>query len=174
LANSRPSVLENAREEAQVRLLYLVQHGEALPEDADPDRHLSEKGAADVEKVARFLRPMKLSMAAVWHSGKPRAQQTAEVLAGALTKKPSVVQRDGLSPKDPVAPVRKAVEGLGEDLMIVGHLPLLGKLAASLVTGDKSVDVVTFRYGGVVCLENTDGGDGWTVAWMIVPDLILA
>lgn len=153
--------------------LYLVQHGEALPEEVDPDRHLSEKGAAEVEKVARFLRLLKLPVAAVWHSGKPRAQQTAEVLAAALAKKPSVVRRDGLAPKDPVGPVRAAVERSGKDLMIVGHLPLLEKLAASLVTGAKSREVVAFRYSGVVCLENADDS-GWKVAWMIVPDLIIA
>ena len=153
--------------------LYLVQHGEALPEEVDPERHLSEEGLRDVEKVARFLRPLKLPVSEVWHSGKPRAQQTAEVLARALAKKARVVRRDGLAPKDPVRPLRTAVERFGNDLMIVGHLPLLEKLAASLVTGKKSSAVVTFRYGGVVCLEDTNN-DGWKVAWMIVPELISA
>jgi phosphohistidine phosphatase len=152
--------------------LYLVQHGEALPEEVDPDRHLSEKGLQDVEKVARFLRPLKLSVAEVWHSGKARAQQTAEVIAEALANTPRVKRREGLAPKDPVGPVRAAIERFGDDLMIVGHLPLLGKLAASLIAGDKSLDVVTFRYGGVVCLDDADGG--FKVAWMIVPDLIMA
>jgi phosphohistidine phosphatase len=109
----------------------------------------------------------------VWHSGKPRARQTAEVLARAFVKGPPVERREGLAPKDSVRPVRDAVERFGADLMIVGHLPMLEKLAAALVTGEKSGGVATFRYGGVVCLDNTGGGD-WRVAWMIVPDLIVA
>jgi len=153
--------------------LYLVQHGEALPEEKDPGRHLTEKGLSDVKRVASYLRPLKLSVGTVWHSGKPRALQTAEILAPALAGKAKVVQRDGLGPKDPVGPVRGAVERSRQDLMIVGHLPLLEKLAASLVAGDKSTEVIAFRYGSVVCLENAADG-GWRVAWMIVPDLIIA
>jgi phosphohistidine phosphatase len=152
--------------------LYLVQHGEALPEEKDPQRHLTEKGLADVKAVAAFLRPLKVSVAAVWHSGKPRAQQTAEILARALAGKPKVVRRDGLGPKDAVGPVRDAVERSKQDLMIVGHLPFLTKLTGALVAGDKAREVVAFQYGGVVCLENADG-TGWKVGWIIVPELLV-
>ena len=151
--------------------LYLVQHGEALSEEKDPDRHLSSAGARDVEKVARFLELLKLSVPAVWHSGKPRAAQTAEILAPALAGKSKVVRHEGLGPKDPVGPVSKHVERSTQDLLIVGHLPLLGKLAPSLVTGETSNEVVAFRYGCVVCLDNADE-NGWKVAWMIVPELV--
>lgn len=151
--------------------LYLIQHGQALPKDVDPDRHLTDPGAADVKKVADFLRPLKLSVAAIWHSGKPRAQQTAEILAHAISSRQGVVQQDGLAPDDPVGPVRKTIEQSKEDLMIVGHLPFLSKLTAALITGDKSTDIVTFRYGGVVCLDRTDG-NRWTLAWLILPDLL--
>ena len=35
--------------------LFLVQHGNALPEDVDPERGLSERGKQDVANVAAFL-----------------------------------------------------------------------------------------------------------------------
>jgi len=35
--------------------LYLVQHGEAVPEEVDPTRPLSEAGKLDVERLAWFL-----------------------------------------------------------------------------------------------------------------------
>ena len=35
--------------------LFLVQHGNALPKDVDPDRGLSESGKHDVANVAAFL-----------------------------------------------------------------------------------------------------------------------
>jgi phosphohistidine phosphatase len=152
--------------------LYLVQHGEARPEAVDPQRHLTDQGVRDTEKVADFLRPLSLSVAEVWHSGKPRARQTAELLAAAFSAREGVIHREGLAPKDPAGPVREAVEQSARDLMIVGHLPFLGKLAASLVVGDEARDVLAFRYAGVVCLERDDGGRDWKVAWMIAPDLL--
>jgi phosphohistidine phosphatase len=151
--------------------LYLVQHGEAYPKDVDPQRQLTEKGRSDVAKVAQFLRPLKLSVAAIWHSGKLRARQTADILADSVTIQKGVVERQDLAPKDPVMPVRREIEQRGQDLMIVGHLPFLGKLAASLVTASDGVEVVSFRYGAVVCLEQSAEGK-WTVGWMIAPDLL--
>ena len=34
--------------------LYLVQHAEAKPESEDPERRLSERGWAEIRKMARF------------------------------------------------------------------------------------------------------------------------
>ena len=64
--------------------LYLVQHGEALSKDVDPERALSDAGRADAERLARFLAPRRLTLSRVLQSGKLRAQQTAEILAGAF------------------------------------------------------------------------------------------
>ena len=61
--------------------LYLVQHGDAIPERVDPERPLSAKGRRDVEAVARLLASAGTRAVRVAHSGKLRAQQTAEVLA---------------------------------------------------------------------------------------------
>jgi phosphohistidine phosphatase len=152
--------------------LYLVQHGEAHPEQIDPQRHLTDKGKRDVERVGQFLRPLKISVAAVWHSGKPRARQTAEILAAAVgCAAGAVLEREGLNPSDGIGATRRAVEESADDLMIVGHLPFLSKLAAALVTGEKSSEVVTFQYSGVVCLQRNDSED-WRIAWMIVPALL--
>lgn len=149
--------------------VYLVQHGEAKPKDVDPERGLTRNGAGEVEKVADFLRSMDLTLAAVWQSGKARARQTAEILAPAVSGAPS--QRDGLAPNDPVGPIRQAIEEADADLMIVGHLPFLGRLAAALVTGDEATDIVSFRFGCVVCLERGDRGT-WSVSWLVRPDLL--
>ena len=86
--------------------IYLVQHGEAKSEQEDPRRTLTDKGIAEVQKVAEFLRPLTLAVDAIWHSGKARAQQTAERLAEALGAQARIVAREGLGPKDPL-PQRK-------------------------------------------------------------------
>ena len=35
-------------------ILYLVRHAEAKLEEDDPERHLSDRGYADVRKMARY------------------------------------------------------------------------------------------------------------------------
>jgi phosphohistidine phosphatase SixA len=40
-----------------------------------------------------------------------------------------------------------------------------------LITGDEEVPVVSFQQGGVVCLERDEKGH-WSVAWMVVPEII--
>ena len=151
--------------------LYLVQHGQSKPEEEDPERRLTHKGIGEVQKVAKFLSSLKLEVNVVWHSGKPRARQTAELLAEAIGASDGIEQHEGLGPKDKVAPTKKALEQSGGDMMIVGHLPFLGKLVALLVTGNDENEVVQFQFGSVVCLEQRDGGK-WKVAWMIRPELL--
>ncbi len=58
-----------------------------------------------------------------------------------------------------------------EDVMLVGHLPFLAKLAAALLSGDKEQTFVDFKMGGIVCLKRFDDGR-WTLEWMIVPEMI--
>jgi len=151
--------------------LYLVRHGEALPGDVDPERRLSPRGRADARKVAACLEPLGLRVEAVWHSPKARARQTAEILAEALARAGDLVERDGLAPNDDVEPVASEVERRDGDLMIVGHMPLLGRLASLLVAGDEAADVVGFRTVTVCCLDRDDAGDGaWRIAWVVSPD----
>ena len=151
--------------------LYLVQHGEAKLKEDDPQRHLTEKGQQDVRKAADFVKPFALTADAVWHSGKARAAQTAEVLASAIAVSQGVLQREGLAPNDPIGPIAKELSSLDEDVMIVGHMPFLGKLASALIAGDESADAVAFQQGGIVCLERDKDG-AWRLRWMVIPQLL--
>jgi phosphohistidine phosphatase len=150
--------------------LYLIQHGEAKPEDVDPRRSLTEKGVADVSTVAGFLKPLQVTVRAVFHSGKTRALQTAEILAE-VVRGGDLKAHGGLAPNDPVDSVKDEIAQTFDDLMIVGHLPFLGKLASVLVAGSESADAVAFRQGGIVCLERDEKG-AWRVRWMVTPDLL--
>jgi phosphohistidine phosphatase len=141
------------------------------PKSKIPQRRLTDEGVRNVQKVARFLRPLGLKLEIIWHSGKHRAQQTAEILAGAVSASEGVLQRNDLAPKDPVAPVKQAIEQSAGDLMIVGHLPFLGRLAALLVADNEETEIVAFRFGCVVCVERIEDGP-WNLAWMIVPAIL--
>jgi phosphohistidine phosphatase len=151
--------------------LYLVRHGEAKSKEEDPDRHLTARGLADARKAARFIRKLGLHVDAVWHSGKTRALETAEEMAGAVQSGAGLMERKGLAPDDDARSAARAAEGAAGDLMIVGHLPLLAKLASLLVTGKESRELVRFPAAGVLCLDH-DAQEGWRVAWMIVPEIL--
>ena len=81
------------------------------------------------------------------------------------------LRRSGLDPMDPVEPVAEQIAELAGDLMIVGHLPFLARLAALLVTGRDSSDVAAFPACGLLCLEG-GGQDPWQIRWMIVPEIL--
>jgi len=153
--------------------IYLVQHGESEPEEIDPERRLTESGARAVQKIADFLQTTGgVQVDAVWHSGKPRAQQTAELLGPATRAGGrAVMQHDGLAPKDAVEPIKRELEQGNSNVVIVGHLPFLGRLAALLLTGNADKEVVAFQFGCVVCLNRDDEGR-WKLEWMIVPKLL--
>jgi phosphohistidine phosphatase len=61
---------------------------------------------------------------------------------------------------------------MDEDILLVGHLPHLGRLAAILISGDKERSVINFQMGGVVRLRRMEAGQ-WAVDWMVVPEIIL-
>lgn len=151
--------------------LYLVQHGEAKPEEEDPERRLTENGARDVREIADFLLKARVSVDAIWHSGKPRAQQTAELLAGAVGAREGVFRREGLAPKDAVAPIKQQIEQSNANVILVGHLPFLGRLAGLLLTENEESEIVVFQFGCVVCLERDETGR-WRLGWMIAPKLL--
>ena len=143
--------------------IYLVQHGEAKKKEEDPARPLTENGRAEVERVGRFLARIGITVDRILHSGKLRAAQTAELIAKYV--KPV----EGL---DPLADPRIWAEKLDEsehDLMLVGHLPHLKRLASLLLTGRDDLEIVRFRYGGVVCLEKDEK---WSILWVIRPDIL--
>jgi len=151
--------------------LYLVQHAEAKREEEDSARDLTEKGRRDIEKVAAYAGRLKLPVSRIFHSGKTRALSTAQVLAEHLKPAPWVAQTDGLSPLDDPGLWPGRLAGMTEDVMLVGHLPHLARLAALLLCGDKEKSVINFKMAGMVCLRRSEGGP-WAVEWMAIPELI--
>jgi len=151
--------------------LYLIQHGEAVPEDVNPSRPLTPKGSQDIKKIASFLAQMNLGSISIRHSGRLRARQTAEIIAASLEPGCRLQEAGNLSPHDPTRNLIEEIGNMRTDLMIVGHLPFLGRLASTLLTGSESKNPVAFRQGGVVCLQRNED-QTWQVAWMVTPAIL--
>jgi len=149
--------------------VYLVQHGLAKEASDDTARPLSEQGLHDVTRTAGFLslfeRPQPVKIV---HGGKLRARQTAEIFAeawGSMT----VEQVADLLPADDPSVWAALLATMQHDILLVGHLPHLQRLAGLLLCNNPQREVVHFRHAGVVCLELRESG--WSLLWQINPTL---
>lgn len=152
--------------------LYLVQHAEAKRKEEDPTRPLSDRGWENIRKIAKYAREhLRLEVEQIVHSGKLRAKQTAKVLAEYLNPPKGVRTDKNLEPLADTEIWKKRLVEASEDIMLVGHLPHLGKLASSLLVGNENSEVIAFRMGCIVCLER-DQQRRWTIQWMITLETI--
>jgi phosphohistidine phosphatase len=152
--------------------LYLVQHGEAKTEEEDPERALNQRGAEAVERIAAWAAKVGIQVDQIRHSGKRRAQQTAEILADRIAPNQGVVPVSGLKPKDDVNAWAENLAKESESVMLVGHLPFLSRLTSLLLVGDLTNGIVRFRNAGIICLIREE--DRWLLGWVVTPDLVEA
>jgi len=151
--------------------LYLVQHAEAVSKDTDPSRGLSEQGMDDIKRVSRYISAMDMYVHEIFHSGKKRALQTAQVLASHLNIKDKVKETDGLSPMDEPESWFSKINNLNQNVMLVGHLPYMAKLASLFLCGNKDNKALNFEMGCIVCLRKDDDQQ-WSTDWIIKPGMI--
>jgi phosphohistidine phosphatase len=150
--------------------LCLMRHGEALPESEDPSQPLSARGRVEVERVARYLAEVGLTVSQIGHSGKLRARETAELLSERLLATKAAHQVEGLAPMaDPQEAFERA-EKLHESTLWVGHLPHLDRLVSRLLLGEAGRPLVRFDPATIACLLRME--TGWRLRWVLVPELI--
>jgi phosphohistidine phosphatase len=150
--------------------VYLIQHGLAMSKDDDPDRPLTNEGRDETVKVANFIAQSGIiQIRNIFHSGKTRARQTAEIFGERTAPTAAVQQAEGLKAKDDPGIWGGKLEGAKEDVMLVGHLPHMAALANRLLCRDAPENIIEFENSGVVCLEKNKT---WRIRWMIVPRLI--
>jgi phosphohistidine phosphatase len=151
--------------------LYLVQHGEAVSKEVDPNRPLTEPGRAEVLRVARTAHAAGVRVAAVCHSGRLRAQQTAEIFSAELQVEETPTVLAGLSPNDDPHLVGGALDSLSFPALLVGHLPHISRLCSLIITGRPDLQIAQFRMGGIVT-PASDDSHAWAVSWMLTPDIV--
>ena len=149
--------------------LYLSQHAQALSKKENSLRPISDQGREDVVRTGGFLslfeRPKPTRIV---HANKLRAEQTAQMFAEAWGCDCTEENAD-LSPhSDPSIWASRLLE-VHEDIMLVGHLPHLSRLAGLLLCDNADRQVIRFRNAGVSCLERTE--NQWSLCWQIHPTL---
>ncbi len=107
-------------------------------------------------------------MEEVLHSGKTRAKETAEIIASELGVR--VREVSGLDPLADPSEWAERLKGMKEDVLLVGHLPHLSRLAGLLLTGGQ-LEFVKLSSGGALCLEKEEEG-GWSLIWLVSPGIL--
>ena len=110
--------------------LYIVRHAEAAPGSPDELRTLTPQGHEQSRQLGQRLRDEGVEPDAVLSSPLLRARETAKEL-GLGEPEP----HDRLAPGATVDDVRAAVAGRGETVVVVGHQPDCGRVAAALTGG---------------------------------------
>jgi phosphohistidine phosphatase len=113
--------------------LYLVRHAEAAPGEPDALRPLTAAGRAAARELGARLAGEGTPPGAVLSSPLLRARQTAAELGRALGVEPEADER--LAPGATAETVRAALAGRGDTIVVVGHQPDCGRIAATL-TGE--------------------------------------
>jgi phosphohistidine phosphatase len=145
-------------------LLLLVHHGDAVGPDVDSMRPLSAVGRAATERLAAAAARRGVKPDVVWHSGKLRAKQTAELFWKACNPLASFSAVHGLQPDDPPRWIRDQLTGETRSVLIAGHMPHLPGLLANLL-GVRDASGIAFPQHGCVALESD--GDGWKEIWRL-------
>ena len=146
--------------------LVLWRHADA--EDGIPDaaRALTKKGLKQARQMAQWLKPRLPGDCLILASPAKRAQQTAEALELSYTTERRI--GTGADVADIIAaaewPKRRGM------VIVVGHQPTLGQLAAWLLSGDPAGWSIK---KGALWWFSSRGGDAETVLRAVVsPDLL--
>jgi phosphohistidine phosphatase len=110
--------------------LVLVRHAEAAPGEPDELRSLTTEGREQARRLGDRLRAEGIEPDAVLTSPLLRAKETGAAL-GFGEPEP----RPELAPGATTENVRAAVAGRGEAVVVVGHQPDCGRIAAALGDG---------------------------------------
>jgi len=154
------------------KFLILTRHGRYNTYGiSDESRGLTETGREEVHNVARHLFDKGVQVKQILHSGKKRAEQTAEILAQSLN--PSVVKAiPGLHPEDDPDELLHSIEMESESTLIVSHLPLLDRIAERIPGLKEYSEPVHFPQGGTLCFIRSNYG--LKAQWMITPEMLQA
>ena len=149
--------------------LYILQHGEAVPKEIDPERPLSEHGNRDIRILARHMQNMGVQLGNVFHSGKLRAEQSARLIAETLSPEILPVKTEGLNPNDDPTVIIGDIEQMNENILIASHMPFVSRLCSTLLTGTTEAEFASVP-GTLFCLEKAE--DKWRLAYMLRPDFL--
>lgn len=124
--------------------VFLIRHAKAEGGEPDELRALNEHGRAQARALGERLAGDGVQPDAVISSPLLRARQTAEAIAKATGAEAEVDER--LAPGATADDLRSVVRGRGATVVVVGHQPDCGEIAAAVTGGPEP----PFKTAGMV------------------------
>ena len=139
-------------------ILYVLRHGIAEEVSAsgdDASRRLTAQGRSRMQQAVAGLRRLGVAPGVVLTSPLPRAAETAAIVVAGLPDAPVSRELPALAPGVPPEETVRAMRPFARqrELMVIGHQPNLGHLAALLLTGSTEGVTVDLKKGGCAALE---------------------
>jgi phosphohistidine phosphatase len=149
------------------RVIYLMRHADAVSDEVDPVRPLSQKGRDQVARVCAFLgKKPDFVPDRILHSSLERSRETAGLLAKGLGLTAPLVPTKGIEPEDDPGKIAAVLEASKGDVAVVGHEPHLGVLASLMVHGPERPGVF-YPFPKAAMLALTRDGKRWRAEWLV-------
>lgn len=162
--------------------IYLVRHGIATERIGgavlnDSMRPLTDEGKTESKLVAQGLKRLNVRPTFFVSSPLVRARQTAEIFAEVLGDGSDVKICDALAPGGSASSLYKFLRELGnfQELMLFGHEPDIGMLAATLLDAAPEVQI-PFKKAGVCRVDIFDlpPTTPGILKWFVTPKIATA
>jgi phosphohistidine phosphatase len=146
--------------------LILWRHAEAVDGTPDHARELTAKGIKQAGKVAAFLHQHLPDDHRILVSPAIRTQQTVAVLTNHFTLAPTI------APGASAHAVLQAARwpDAGGTVLVVGHQPTLGEVAAQLLGCEGSA--LSIKKGALWWFSRREGSEQITLRLVITPDFL--
>ena len=139
--------------------IWILRHAKAEesgPGTPDEERALTPGARKQMRAAARGIAKLDPRFDAIWTSPLRRARQTAEPVARALDQSDDLIETGALAPDADPGEVLREIEKRGmKRILLVGHMPHLGKLLGYLITG-RSNTPIEMKKGALARIEFDD------------------
>ena len=139
---------------------------------SDSERPLTAKGMKRTRRAAKGLAALEPSVQKLLTSPLVRARQTADIVAEALGLENRIEDLPELAPAGEVEKITGRIASFqeAEGFMLVGHQPLLGKLASFLLTGNTHLQI-DLKKSSVCCIsvDSLPVVKNGILRWMLTP-----
>ncbi|MBI5368026.1 MAG: histidine phosphatase family protein [Planctomycetes bacterium] len=155
-------------------IVYGMRHAIAAPAEPgtrDADRALTPEGARKLAGIARGLRALGVEPGKIWTSPYTRAAQTAAAVARALDADEPLPEELLTPPHTPAEVWEKLLaKSEAAEVLLVGHEPQLGMLAAFLLTAGAPC-ALALKRGAAWAIEVAPkpGPGSGVLLWLLQP-----
>ena len=132
--------------------VYLMQHALAYSSQEDQERHLSPAGIDQAKAAAKGIKRLGLTFDLIVTSTERRAHQTAALIAeGVRFPHSDILTTETVLPQGQPQELLELLqkESPQSNVLVVGHMPQLGKLSSQLLQGGEML----FENAGLACFE---------------------